>query len=162
MSARQSTPRNPSLRRHKPSGLGVVTLNGKDHYLGHWPAGQKRPPEAVQTAYDHLLAEWLAGGRRLPGDNLEQDHAGGLTVNELILAFYRHAERHYRREDGTTTSELVLYRYSLKPLRELYGTLPASEFSPLKLKAVRQKMIQADLARGVINKRVARIVHMFK
>ncbi len=34
MSVRRANPRNPSLRRHKPSGLGVVTLNGKDHYLG--------------------------------------------------------------------------------------------------------------------------------
>jgi hypothetical protein len=59
------TPRTPSLRRHKPSSLGVVTLNGKDHYLGHWPEGSKNPPEAVRLAYDQLIAEWLAAGRRL-------------------------------------------------------------------------------------------------
>ena len=27
-------PRTPSYRRHKPSGQAVVTLNGKDYYLG--------------------------------------------------------------------------------------------------------------------------------
>ena len=26
--------RLPSYRKHKPSGLAVVTLNSKDHYLG--------------------------------------------------------------------------------------------------------------------------------
>ena len=39
----ESFPRTPSLRRHKPSGLAVVTLNGKDHYLGPWPADRARP-----------------------------------------------------------------------------------------------------------------------
>ncbi len=28
--------RVPSYRRHKPSGQAVVTLNGKDIYLGKW------------------------------------------------------------------------------------------------------------------------------
>jgi hypothetical protein len=28
--------RVPSYRRHKPTGQAVVTLNGKDHYLGRW------------------------------------------------------------------------------------------------------------------------------
>ena len=90
--------RTPSLRRHKPFSLGVVTLNGKDHYLGHWPEGHKNPPPDVQTAYDRLIAEWLAKGRRLqPGPVVV---AGiPMSLNELILAFVCHAEQHYRRED---------------------------------------------------------------
>jgi hypothetical protein len=44
----------------------------------------------------------------------------------------------------------------------LYGEAPAAEFSPLKLKAVRQRMIDAGLCRGVSNQRVGRIVRMFK
>jgi hypothetical protein len=31
----------PSLRRHKPSGRAIVTLSGKDRYLGPWPNGQQ-------------------------------------------------------------------------------------------------------------------------
>ena len=102
----------------------------------------------------------MAGQRPAPA------HAGAdapaLTVNELILAFWRRAEQHYRREDGTPTSELNDYRLSLRPLRELYGPTPAADFSPLKLKAVRQRMIDAGLCRGVVNQRVGRIVRMFK
>jgi hypothetical protein len=30
-------PGTPSLQRHKPSGQAVVTLSGKDVYLGVWP-----------------------------------------------------------------------------------------------------------------------------
>jgi integrase len=151
-------PRTPSLRRHKPSEQGVVTLNGKDHYLGRWPAAAKRPPEPVRLAYDRLIAEWPANGRRQP----QPDAIPSVSVNELILAFWRHAEQHYRRDDGTATNELGEFRYSLRPLRELYGAAPAAEFSPLKLKAVRQRMIDAGLCRGLINKRVGRVVRMFK
>jgi integrase len=153
--------RTPSLRRHKPSSLGIVTLNGKDHYLGHWPADQKNPPEAVRVAYDRLISEWLATGRRCqpaPDDAT----AGSLSLNELLLAFIQHAEQHYRREDGTHTSEPRDFKAALKPLKELYGTLAVAEFGPLKLKAVRERMIAADLSRGVVNQRIRRIVRVFK
>jgi hypothetical protein len=36
--------RTPSLRHHKPTGQGVVTLDGKDRYLGVWPTNRKTPP----------------------------------------------------------------------------------------------------------------------
>src|SRR5215207_9032040 len=91
----------PSLRKHKPSKQGVVTLNGTDHYLGHWPMGQTRPPADVQAAYDALIAEWLAGGRR------PTSGAVPLTVSQLILLFWeRHATVHYRHSDQTPTSEV--------------------------------------------------------
>ena len=51
--------RVPRYRRHKRSGQAIVTLNGRDHYLG---------PHGSQTSvseYDRLVAEWLASGRRL-------------------------------------------------------------------------------------------------
>jgi integrase len=79
-----------------------------------------------------------------------------------MLAFWRHAEQHYRHEDGTTTSELVNLRYSLRPLKELYGTLPAEDLSPLKLKAVRQRMIDAGLCRTLINQRVGHILRVYR
>jgi hypothetical protein len=42
-----------------------VTLNCRDHYLGHYPVQIKKPPAEVQSAYDSLIALWLASGRRL-------------------------------------------------------------------------------------------------
>jgi integrase len=156
----RSTLRTPSLRRHKPSSLGIVTLNGKDHYLGRWPEGQKNPPESVRAAYDQLIAEWLANGRRL--QPLPSEPPVGISINELLLAFLRHAEQHYRREDGTHTSEPRDFKAALKPLKGLYGTLAVADFGPLKLKAVRQRMIEANLSRGVVNQRIRRIVRVFK
>jgi integrase len=166
-----ASPRTPSLRRHKTHGLGVVTLNGHDHYLGPWPAGLHTPPAAVQAAYDRLIAEWLANGRQLlpmrPGAT-----TAGPTVAELIVAYYHHAERHYRRPDGTPTSEVSEYRRAFVPLNHLYGDTPAQAFGPLALKAVRQLMVdgyrhpkygpQEPLARGVVNQRIGRIRRAFK
>ena len=148
----------PSLRRHKPSKQGVVTLNGRDHYLGPWPDGQKKPPAEVRDAYDALVAEWLVNGRQNP-----TSAPPPLTVAELILQFWeRYATVYYRHPDGSPTSEQSNYKQSLRPLRKLFGKIPAAEFSPLKLKAVRQTLIDAEVSRGVINQRVGRMKRLFK
>ena len=55
------------------------------------------------------------------------------SVNEVIVAFWKHAEQHYRRADGTTTSELVEYKYALQCLRKLAGSEMAATFGPMKL-----------------------------
>jgi hypothetical protein len=113
----------PSLRRHKPSKQGVVTLNGRDHYVGHWPDTKRKPPADVQAAYDALVAEWLANGRRPISGQLPP-----LNVAELILQFWeRHAVAHYRHPDGSPTSELEDFKHSLRPLREMYGRLTRAQ-----------------------------------
>jgi integrase len=150
---------NPSLRRHRASGQGIVTLNGKDHYLGVWPLGQKKPPELVQSAYDQLIAEWRANGRQ-PVVRVQQDP--GLTVGELILRHWPHVEEYYRHPDGTPTGEAKAIRLALRPLRKMYESLPAAEFSPLKLEAVRETMIRDGRVRTLLNSRVGKIVRMFK
>jgi integrase len=156
---RLSIDRNPSLRRHTASGQGIVTLSGRDHYLGRWPADQKQAPAEVQAEYDRLISEWRAGGRR---PLTPTSDGTGLTINELILAFWEHAEQHYRHPDGTPTTELKEYRYSLRPLRELYGHTPARDFGPLALKAVRQRMVEAGQCRNVVNQRIGRVKRMFR
>lgn len=149
----------PSYRKHKATGQAVVTLNGKDFYLG--PHGSA----ASRAKYDRLIAEWLASGRRLTTSE-------AVTVADVIARFWSWAENHYRKTDGTPTSEVGECRYSLRPLNHLYGKTPAGEFGPLKLKSVRQLMIdgydhpkygrQKPLSRGVINRRVERIKRMFR
>jgi integrase len=124
---------------------------------------------ASRTEYLRVLAEWEASGRRLPAG--KSGHPD-LTVNELVQAFWRHAEEHYSDPDGKPTDELNAYWMSLRPLCYLYGPTVARELGPLALKAVRQLMIdgyehpkhgqQLPLSRGVINQRVGRIRRAFK
>jgi hypothetical protein len=47
-------PRIPSYRLHKPTDQAVITINGKDFYLG------RRDSPKSQAAYKRLIAEWLA------------------------------------------------------------------------------------------------------
>lgn len=138
--------REPYLRRHKPSKQGIVTLSGRDHYLGPWPDGQNIPPAEIQTAYDRLKGEWQANGRICPCPACRPAVAAqpdGITIDELLAAYWRHAEQHYRDASGQPTDELGNMCYALRHLADLYGSLPVAEFSPLKLKAVRQKMLDA-------------------
>lgn len=55
-----------------------------------------------------------------------------------------------------------MFRLAFRPLIALYGRTKAVEFGPLRLRAVRQKMIDAELTRGYINKQVGRLKRMFK
>lgn len=142
--------RIPNLCKHKATGQAVVRLDGKDHYLGKYGS------PAAKAAYERLIAEWLAHGRRLPNSR------PGPTINELILGYWRRCQHHYRKSDGMPSSELNLVRVAMRPLKNLYGRTSAANFGPLALKAVRQRMIEAGLSRGVINAHVGRIKRMFK
>ncbi len=151
MPSNGSRVRVPLYRRHKPSGQAVVTLSGRDIYLGRWNT------RASRSEYDRLIGEWLASGR-CPS---KADGVGELTVAELLLQFWRFVKGYYRK-DGRPTSELDEYKQTLRPVRRLYGRTLARDFGPLALKSVRQMMIEADLSRGVINRRVNRIKRLFK
>jgi integrase len=147
----------PTYRLHKQSGQAIVTLTdgigGRRDVL----LGKHNTPES-RTEYLRVLAEWEATDRRLAG----REAGIGISLNELNLAFLRHAESHYRRPDGTITAEVVNFKLALRHVREVYGTTPVAAFGPLALKAVRQKMVEAGLCRGVVNHRCRRIVRVFK
>jgi hypothetical protein len=76
-----------------------------------------------------------------------------LTVVEVIsLSLSWNFAQSYYVHDGKPTKELEGMKSALKPLKELYGRTPASQFGPLSLNAVRQQMITAQLCRNEINK----------
>lgn len=143
--------RVPSYRFHKSSGQAVVTLNGRDFYLGEFDSPSSR------DAYDRLICEWLSHGRQLPN----VVGCGDLTVAELMAAYLRFAEGYYSR-DGVPTSEYTCMKDALRPVRELYSRTSIREFGPIALKAVRQRMVDQGLCRRLINQRVNRIRRMFK
>ena len=145
--------RTPSYRLHKPSNQAVVTLDGRDIYLGRYGTPESR------AEYDRLIAEWLSHGRRLPGP--ASGSGTDLTVNEILLAYLRHADSYYTK-GGRPTSEPKNIRLALRPLRQLYGHTLARDLGPLRLKTTRQAMIESDLCRSEVNKRVRHIIRAFK
>jgi integrase len=142
--------RTPSYRLHKPTNQAVVTLNGRDHYLGVYGSEKSR------AEYDRLIAEWLSNGRQFA-----EGGPDGLTVNEVLMAFLRHAEGYYRK-DGKPTGELDNIKLAIRPLRKLYGHTFASKFGPLALKAVRSSMVESGLCRNEVNKRIGKLTRVFR
>ena len=53
-------PKIPKYRCYKPKNLGLVDIDGKQHYLGRYGS-----PESV-AAYNRLIQEWLAQGGASP------------------------------------------------------------------------------------------------
>jgi len=145
--------RLPSYRLHKPSGLAVVSIGGRDIYLGKFGTPESR------AEYDRLMAEWLATGRR--PIVAETASVADLTVSEMLLAYLDHVDAYYVK-NGKPTTEPVNIRLAIRPLRQLYGHTPAREFGPLRLKTVRQAMIDSGLCRSEVNKRVRHILRAFK
>jgi integrase len=146
----------PKYRHYKPKDLGVVRINGKDHYLGKFGS-----PESYEK-YHRLLAERYArGGLNPPSNPAARPQSEVLTVSELVLGYYRHCEGYYVK-NGKPTGQLAHIKLALKVLRQLYGSTLVKDFSPLSLKACRAEFISQGLSRRECNRRSRLIKQAFK
>ena len=145
--------RLPKYRLHKRSGQAIVTLNGRDFYLGkHGSAASKRQ-------YEQLTGEWQANGRLLPKSNCET-----ITITELCISYIQHCKNHYLK-NGKLTSEFDNAKRVIKFFRSKYGKLAAEDFGPVKFKAFRQLYMDRGLVRESVNHKTQhhnheRVVHI--
>ena len=86
----------------------------------------------------------------------------GISVAEVLLAYLEFAVGHFVRPDGTTTHEVDEYKLTLRYVREIYSNMPAAEFGPLALKAIRKRFVDAGWCRNLVNQRVNRVRRIFK
>src|SRR5262249_30396224 len=135
----------PTYRLHKPTGQAVVTLDGRDHYLG------RHGTPASRAVYDRLVAAWLARKPAAPCP----------TVDEIIIRYLEFARSYYRKA-GVETAEVANVKLSLRPLHARFGALRVVEFGPRALRTVRQDLIASGVSRPEINRRVGRIRRMFR
>lgn len=141
----------PKYRHHKPSGRAVVTLNGRDHYLGKWDS-----PES-HVEYNRLVGEWLVRKGQSPPDEAEHD----LEVTELVSRYWRFAQAYYRK-NGEPTGVLPGIKVALRFLRQYYGHTKAAKFGPLALKALQQRMVDDGHSRPYLNNNINHIRRAFK
>ncbi|MHC5108848.1 MAG: hypothetical protein ACYTHJ_03100 [Planctomycetota bacterium] len=109
--------RIPKYRKHKKSVQAIVTLSGRDHYLGPFDT------ETTKQLYDKLVQEWLMAGRRLPQSS--EHSSPPLSVNELVLQFLEHAQSYYVK-DGKPTGDIGWIMDAMSPVVERYGMTPAA------------------------------------
>ena len=140
----------PSYLLHKQSGQARVRINGRDKLLGPYGSEESR------ILYGQLIAKHAGG---IPVDPIADSNCGrlprnetddpGPSVGELILVFLKHAKRHYTK-NGKPTSEYGILESTVRPLNQLYGMIPAKDFGPSALKAVREKFIEFGWVRSVM------------
>ncbi|QDS99935.1 tyrosine-type recombinase/integrase [Adhaeretor mobilis] len=139
----------PKYRKHRGSGQAVVTLSGRDYYLG--PHGTK----TSKLEYDRLIAEWLSSGRS-PAFGTSQDD---LSIAELLAAYLRYAKDYY----GTgPKSEYFHMRRLAQLIARLFGRTSAAEFGPLRFKAVRDELVSGGISRTYANSSMRRVARIFK
>jgi integrase len=84
-----------------------------------------------------------------------------LSIDDVIARYWSFVEQHYQKQ-GVPTGEVDNIRYALRPLHQLYGDTTADDFGPLKLKALRHRMVEQRLSRRVINQRIGIIKRLFR
>jgi len=148
-------PRTPSYLLHKASGQARVRIRGRDYYLG-----KHNTPESRER-YHQLVAQYIADSNSAP-QLVECDQT---SVAELVAQYVVFAKEHYRHNPD----ERYRIKAAITPLVELYGSLAVDEFSPKKLKAVRQHLIERrnaytgkPLSRKYVNQLTSLIKKIFK
>jgi integrase len=138
----------PSYRRHKASGQAVVTLNGRDHYLGAWNSPQSK------AEYERLIGEWLVRGRRLSHRRDGDGDGDEMLLKELVNG--------YRASVVPNLPDVEVDKLSraLKPVRDMFGETNASEFGPVRFKAVRAAMVASGLCISTIRHRMGVVRRM--
>lgn len=143
--------RIPKYRKHS-TGNAFVEVDGKRLYLGEHNSPQSK------EAYRRIVAE-VCSGQTISALAQPID---SVTVNELVVDYIkRHVDVHYRK-NGEPTSEARHIRDAVRPLCQLFGSEPASEFGPLKLELVRAQYVAAEMVRRSVNRHASRIKRLFK
>jgi integrase len=146
----------PRYRKHKASGQAVVSLNSKDHYLGRYGTADSK------TLYHSITGRWQANDRQLPNEDQqeepEQEGEPTPTMNEIILAYLKHATQRY----GKSAAELGCLKDALREVKQLCGREPATAFGPKRLRAARQRMIDKGWCRAYVNHQIQRVRRVVK
>jgi integrase len=139
----------PPYTRHQ-SGQACVSVRGKRTYLGVYGTPESR------RRYREWLDRWEREQAGLPPP------AGPGTMGGLARAFLEHAKGHYRRADGTQTSEYRDHAAHLADLLSLQGHLSPADYRAVHLEQLRSLWVGRGWARSSANKGAGMIRHVFK
>jgi integrase len=113
-----------------------------------------------EEAYRRLIAEWMERkGRFAPPVPATP---ASLSVNELLLAYYKHAVAYYGFDADKRRGDAANLRDALRVVKDLYGSTSARDFGPLALKACRRRMVELGWSRTYVNAQVVRVRRVFR
>ena len=120
--------------------------NGKRVYFGIWKSAE------AEKNYRRFKADLLEA----PASHFGDAGNGDVLVVELASGFLAHIE------SRTEKSTVDMFKQCIGYLVEIYGELSASEFSPKKLKVIRERMVRSGrLCRNQINRYATMIIRIF-
>jgi len=136
-------------------GYTYAKFNGRKLNFGRSDDPQSR------VRFAALKARWEANDRELSDDMLPaRMQPGTVTVTGVCDQFLAHV-REINAADWQRNN-YARVDLALRPVRDLYGPLPAGQFSPKKLQAVRAAMLKTGrLCRREINERMRLVVAAF-
>ncbi len=146
----------PSYQHHKPSGQAFIRVTGPGGVRKTVYLGKHNSPNS-KAEYARLVQ---AVGTNTAAINCPS--VTDITVAELLVAFLKHAEGHYRHRDGKPTSEIWSFKSVAKLLREQFAHYLVGDFGPSALKALRSRMVGQGWCRKTVNKSVTRVRSIFK
>jgi integrase len=140
----------PAYRFHL-SGQAVVTLAGKDFYLGPHDSPESR------ARYFQLVQEYNANGKVAP-DTPTRQKDQPVTVRTVVGEYrewirerYANSYKERKRHEGICTT-----------LEDEYGDLPADDFGPRKLAELRDLFIASGNSRTYVNRLVRQVKGVFR
>jgi len=144
----------PQILHHKQKNLAYIIIKGKKYYLGKY--GSKE----AETKRLRVWADHLSGS--LPEEEREREIVKNANIQILVSRFLLDAKTLYQKNDRPT-STLRAYIDSAKLIAKKYGVMPVNKFGPVRLKKIRQKLIDSGkLCRNTINARIGDIVRIFR
>lgn len=167
--AKSSPKRVPAYRLRKGYDQAIVTLTDaftgrrRDYWLGEYESAPSR------ERYFQLLAEWEANDRRLPDPPGVAEHLASVDAGPTIAQILQRYRQSF--DPSASSSERSQLRQVIRILRKLFGSTPARQFGPKRLRMVRDEMIHGDpdadpprkpWSRGFVNKQTNRICAIFK
>lgn len=106
----------------RPATVPVVTLNGRNFYLGEWQSDESK------ATYARLIVEYLANGRTLD----PPDATPRISVAELIELYWVHLENYF----GEGNREVDNHRGVMRILNDLYGENCAHDLAVAPVESV--------------------------
>ena len=136
------TKRQPKYSHHKPTDTARVWLWGKSHSLGKFNS-----PESWDK-YHQLLAEYNKYGDTPPPSVTNTE----TTIAELAIHYTQHVVTYYKNVPQTVAH----CKKAMKLLVKYYEREFVNNFSPLSLKFLQEKLLDAKYVRKGEEKRYAR------
>ncbi len=151
--------RSPMPRLKRLGGYWTCLYYGRDGVRRQKRLGsiKKVARAEAEDRYAEILEAWRRGKLDTglgPGEEV--------TIRQFVAAYTKHAKGYYITPDGESTGEALNMVDALRPLDELYGSLPLSHLRPRHIKGVQDAMVEAKLARKTINDRIKRIRRALK